>query len=71
MATFEIEREGRTYRCERVITGTRVQRQTVIVHGIGRKPDSADYGASLRTKSYAKTRPHGAIRPRGGCGVLC
>ena len=44
MAAFDIERGGKTYRCERVVTGKRVQRQMIIVYGIGQKPDPANYG---------------------------
>ena len=41
---FQIDNGGETYACERAITGTRVLRQTIFVHGIGSKEDSANYG---------------------------
>lgn len=41
---FTVEANGRTYNCERVVTGKRVLRQTIDVTGVGSKADSADYG---------------------------
>jgi hypothetical protein len=43
---FQIEGSDKTYVCERIVTGTSVLRQTIVVHGVGRKPDPANYGGS-------------------------
>jgi hypothetical protein len=42
---FEVEVEGRTYKCERVVDGTRVLTQSIRVEGIGTESDSASYGS--------------------------
>lgn len=41
---FEKEYKGKTYECERRVTGVRKFRQTITVIGVGSKNDSADYG---------------------------
>lgn len=46
---FTVEFNGKTYDCERLVTGERVLRQTVRVAGVGSKNDPA---------SYAKNRYH-------------
>jgi len=40
---FEMEYAGKTYSCIRVVTGTRVLKQTIYV-GIDSEADSVDYG---------------------------
>ena len=42
---FTVEENGKTYHCERVVTGQRVLYQTIYVNGVGSKDDSAAYGA--------------------------
>lgn len=41
---FSIEHDGTQYRCERIVTGKRVLRQTIRVIGVGSEEDSVDYG---------------------------
>jgi hypothetical protein len=41
---FTVTLAGRTYQCERTVTGTRVLRQTIFVHGLHSVTDSARYG---------------------------
>lgn len=41
---FTIEKEGRVFECEREVTGTAVQHQTVRVIGQGTKVDPSSYG---------------------------
>lgn len=42
---FEIEQNGKAYRCNRVVTGKRVLTQVITVLGVGSKADSANYGS--------------------------
>ena len=42
---FSIEHDGTQYRCERIVTGKRVLRQTIHVAGVGSEEDSVDYGS--------------------------
>jgi hypothetical protein len=42
---FTVESDGKSYACERVVTGVRVLRQQIQVLGIGSKADPATYGA--------------------------
>ncbi len=42
--SFSVQHDGRPYECERIVTGKRVLRQTIIVKGVGSKEDSAPYG---------------------------
>ncbi len=48
---FTIEKDGKTYECEREVTGTRVLRQTVTVIGFGKKNDPANYGKKWHPSS--------------------
>lgn len=41
---FEVEHNGKTYACQRVITGTITLSQRIYVIGVGSKDDSANYG---------------------------
>lgn len=40
---FTLEFEGRTYQCERTVTGTRALYQSIRVSGVGTKDDTARY----------------------------
>lgn len=42
---FTVEVNGKTYQCEREVTGQRVLRQQIRVTGVGNKNDPAAYGA--------------------------
>ena len=48
---FTIEKSGKTYQCERVITGKGELRQIVYVDSVGSKKDSVVYGASKHSAS--------------------
>jgi hypothetical protein len=41
---FTVENKGKTYQCERVVTGQRTLYQEIHVIGIGSKSDPAAYG---------------------------
>jgi hypothetical protein len=41
---FTIEVDGKTYKCERVVSGTREYTQVIHVLGVGSEADSARYG---------------------------
>jgi hypothetical protein len=43
---FFVEVSGKSYECERVVSGTRVMTQTVTVRGMGTEADAANYGSS-------------------------
>lgn len=43
---FFVEVGGKSYECERVISGTRVLTQTVSVRGVGTEADAVEYGSS-------------------------
>jgi hypothetical protein len=43
---FIIEKTGKSYECERVVTGKGELRQTIHIKGVGSKKDSILYGAS-------------------------
>jgi hypothetical protein len=48
---FTITKEGKTYECEREVTGKDVLKQTIHVSQIGSKADSNVYGASKHSAS--------------------
>lgn len=41
---FTVQANGKTYDCEREVTGKRIFRQQIRVIGVGSKQDSASYG---------------------------
>ncbi len=41
---FTVEVDGKTYPCERIVSGTRVLTQSVSVLGLGSENDQANYG---------------------------
>lgn len=43
---FVVEVKGKSYECERLVSGTRLLTQTVTVRGLGTEADSAEYGSS-------------------------
>jgi hypothetical protein len=63
---FTVEHEGKTFDCERVVTGTRVLYQTVYVVSVGSKADSAAYGHKGRPpetmESIARLIAHEILR---------
>lgn len=63
---FAVEYDGKTYDCERTVTGERVFRQSVHVIGVGSKDDPASYGANHHPPSSmaggAKLIAHEIIR---------
>ena len=52
---FEYFDGSKTYKCERVITGDKVQLQTIRVVGVGTKPDTASYGPGAHPPSSMET----------------
>ncbi|MCL2872397.1 MAG: hypothetical protein FWF41_05400 [Betaproteobacteria bacterium] len=46
--TFVLEANEKTYRCERLVTGTRTLYQTIHVVGVGEKSDPLPYGQNGR-----------------------
>lgn len=63
---FTVEYDGKTYDCERTVTGERVFRQSIHVIGVGSKDDPASYGARYHPPSsmagIAKLIAHEIIR---------
>lgn len=66
---FTVESDGKTYDCERTVTGERVFGQSVHVIGVGSKDDPASYGARYHPPStmagIAKLIAHEIIREAG------
>ena len=66
---FTVESDGKSYDCERRVTGERVFRQSVHVIGVGSKDDPASYGARYHPPSsmagIAKLIAHEIIREAG------
>lgn len=52
---FKIESAGKTYECEREVTGKNALKQTIHVAEIGSKADSNIYGASKHSASTMTT----------------
>jgi hypothetical protein len=48
---FTVEKAGKTYQCERAVTGKGELRQIIHVAGVGSKKDSVIYGASKHSVS--------------------
>jgi hypothetical protein len=63
---FTVDVNGRTYKCEREVTGKRVMRQIIHVIGVGSKDDSANYGSKhhppVTMPGIAKIIAHEIIR---------
>lgn len=66
---FTVDHEGVEYACERLVTGQRVLRQTIHVHRLGSKPDSASYGKTghppSSMESVARMIAYEIIRSHG------
>jgi hypothetical protein len=45
---FLINRNGKTFECERAVSGNEILQQTVTVSGIGSKTDAARYGKKMK-----------------------
>ena len=68
-----IDEDGKDYRRERVVTGTHVSRQTIVVHGVGSEEDSHTYGRrgrpTITMESTARMIAHGIIRRGASCSA--